>query len=509
MAYGQINYQERLGTGPLAVTIADAGCFLTAFSNLLARFGEPVDPPTLNNYFIQHGNYIREGDGTIDLLAWGSVSAYDGQVAVVGVGGAGWPDSNDAIVKFIYKSPRTGAQVTHFCLVQDAGAHTIVDSWDGNVKVTPYGMPVAWAKYERHQAQVVVPPPPAETPAFTVQEIGAKTFELNKATHLWDLNQRSWPGLVNNPVRPQDVGYRFTTSRLAHQVMGGSYYIPDGEASAGFNVVDCQEYVAPPPSAPSTAPAAPLRPSGNPDNKYTLIVEVPGYTTATNAGNHTNPAATVKPGEYYVYRTYPNRDDLINVTSKLGQPGSWINTADNHEPTPEPPAPEPVAAPAPPVEPEVPAAHVETEPVHDTAVLEWQETYKPFPKPVHYITTRNLVVADLSGQEGDVALPRYDNTGTHEVGVVSSYGTVTKDGIEYYRLKTNNDPDFKLWYSVPKIDQETHTPNLLVKPVEPAAPVSKMTVARDGLTLGRSKLENELGEFFDILPKWFSKNKKK
>lgn len=500
MAYGQINYPQELGTG--TYTIAEAGCFLVAFCNLLQRFGNNIDPVALNQFFINDNKYTHdpsEPAGRQDNLYWGAVSAYDGQIISAGVGGAGWPDSNDAIVKFIYKSPRTGAQVTHFCLVQDAGAHTIVDSWDGNVKVSPYGTPVAWAKYERHQSQVVTPPPPSESPAFSVENIAEKTYVLNKNTDLWDLNQRSWPGLVNNPVRPQDAGYSFKTTQIAHQIMGGSYYIPEGEGSHGFNVVDCNEYVPPPPTAP---PSAPLKPSGNPDNKYDVIKPIPGYTTATNAGNHTNQADEVQPGSYFVYNTHANNSDLINVTSKLGQPGSWINKADNvPDPEPTPPAPEPEAAPAPP-------DHVETEPAASTAPLPWQETYKPFPKPVHYVTTRSIIVADLSGQEPDVALPRYDDTGGHEVGVVSSYGTVTKDGIEYYRLRTNNDPDFKLWYSVPKVDAETHTPNLLVKPVEPAAPVSKVTVARDGLALGKAKIETELGEFFDILPKWFSKNKK-
>lgn len=501
MAFGQINYGEKLGTG--IYSIADAGCFLTAFCNLLQRFGESVDPPTLNNYFLQHGTYLHDGSepaNTVDNLAWGSVSAYDGQVATVGVGDAGWPDSNDAIVKFIYKSPRTGKSVTHFCLVQDAGAHTIVDSWDGNVKVSPYGNPVGWARYERHQPQIVTPPPAPDTPAYSIENIPEKVFVLKKNTNLWDLNQRSWPGIVNNPVRPQDAGWSFKSTQLAHQVMGGSYYIPEGEDGHGFNTIDCNEYVPPPPTAP---PSGPLKPSGNPDNKYTIIKDIPGYTTATNAGNHVNPAASVKAGEYYIYNTHSQNSDLINVTSKLGQMGSWINKADNV------PDPEPVAAPAAPVVPAAPLPQIETPPAASTAPLSWQESYQPFLKPTHYITTRKLVVADLSGQQPDVALPEYDNTGTHEVGVVSSYGTVTKDGIEYYRLRTNNDPDFKLWYSVPKIDPETHTPNLLVKPLAPAALPTKVMVARDGFALGKAKIENELGEFFDILPKWFSKNKKK
>src|SRR5206468_12072731 len=120
----------------------------------------------------------------------GSVSAYDGQVSTVAIGGAGWPSSNDAIVKFIYKSPRTGAIVTHFGLVADHNAGKIVDSYDGVTKVSPYGAPVAWAAYERHSVQAVTPPPPQETPAFTIENIPEKQEELKVDTHLWNLNQR-------------------------------------------------------------------------------------------------------------------------------------------------------------------------------------------------------------------------------------------------------------------------------------------------------------------------------
>jgi hypothetical protein len=496
MAYGQINYSHELGNGPYS--IADAGCFLTAFSNLLQRFGQNIDPPSLNDYFVAHNSYVDvDGDRTLDDLAWGTVSAYDGQIGTVAIGGAGWPDSNDAIVKFLYKSSRSGQLITHFCLVADHNTHTIVDSWDGNVKVSPYGTPVAWAKYERHQPQVVTPPPAPEQAAYTIESIPEKSFTIKTTTHLWNLNQRSWPALVNNPLNDVDVTMPpFKTTQLAHHVLGGSYYIPEGLTDAGYNTIDCREYVSPPPVAP---PSAPLKPGGNPDNKYDVIKEIPGYSTATNAGNHIGSTVRVPAGTYFVYNTYPGNNTLINVTSKLGVAGAWINTEDNvpdAPPSSEVPVPEP-------------SAHIETEPATSTNSLPWQDTFRPFPKPVHYISTRAIVVADLSGQQPDMSLPKYSNTGTHEVGVVSAFGKVEKDGIEWYRLKSSNDPDYHYWYCVPVIDPDTHTPNLLVKPVEPAAPVKKITVARDGLELSMSKVEHGVTEFLDdILPKWF-KNKKK
>jgi hypothetical protein len=182
--------------------------------------------------------------------------------------------------------------------------------------------------------------------------------------------------------------------------------------------------------------------------------------------------------------------------------GSWINKAVNVE-TP-PPAPEPVAPP----EPTPPESHIETPPADSTAPVSWKDTFKAFPKPVRYVATRDLTVEDKSGQQQDMPLKRY-NPGITNQGVVSAFGTFFwTDGIEYYRLKTNNDPEYNFWYAVPKIDPNTHTPNLLVMP-SAGSPIGKGTVARDTIHLAKSRLETDIPKFLDdILPKWFQKNKK-
>lgn len=490
MSYGQVNYPQNLGTGPSVDTIAEVGCFLTAFCNLLERFGETVDPASLNNYFIAHGSYLADGPNH-DNLGWSSVSAYDGNIVANQVGGPGWPPVNDAIVKFIYKSQRTGAQITHFCLVIDHTTGTILDSWDGQVKHSPYGNPAAWASYERHSAQVVAPPPPVQTETFTDEVIPGKTMQFKKNTHLWDLHQRSWPGLVNNPAGDVNSGDKFTTSRIAHHILGGSYYMPDGDNDHGYNVVDCQEYTAPRPTGP---PAAPIKPSGNPDYRYTLIKDLGGFRTGTDAGNHVNQSVTVPAGEYFVYNVHPSNDTLINVTTQLGVPGSWINTSDN-VPDPEP---------SPPTLPSVPAP-VEPEP---ELVHSWMNDYKPFEKPVHYIAAHDLTVTDLSGKRPDIPLKRYDPGVSTVEGIVSVFGTVPKDGVDYYRLKLNSDVNSEYWYCIPKFDAVTGTANLLVMPKTPISPVSKMTVARDTIQLVKSHATLEVPRFLDdIIPKWF-KNKK-
>lgn len=60
---------------------------------------------------------------------------------------------------------------------------------------------------------------------------------------------------------------------------------------------------------------------------FHIKIDTPGYLTATDAKAGKNQKNTVKAGTYFIYRI---SDDMINVTSKNGTPGSWINP--NHSP---------------------------------------------------------------------------------------------------------------------------------------------------------------------------------
>lgn len=71
------------------------------------------------------------------------------------------------------------------------------------------------------------------------------------------------------------------------------------------------------PSTPSTVSA-----SGN----YVLNKGVPGYREASQAAAHADQADTVQPN---VYSIFNEAGGMINVTSKAGEAGSWINPADN------------------------------------------------------------------------------------------------------------------------------------------------------------------------------------
>lgn len=164
--FGQIHYEQRLGNSGL--TLAEAGCYVTAFSNLLDKVGVNIDPPTLNDFFLNHGVFLYDKqDHAYDDLYWGAVSKYCLQMVVSQTGGASWPTSDLAVVEFYYKS-HTGAMVTHFCAVNNVADHSIIDSWDGLVK-TPaqyeglYGNPVAWATYVYHT--------PVTTPAETAPAV--------------------------------------------------------------------------------------------------------------------------------------------------------------------------------------------------------------------------------------------------------------------------------------------------------------------------------------------------
>ncbi|GIN88750.1 hypothetical protein J6TS2_51360 [Heyndrickxia sporothermodurans] len=63
-------------------------------------------------------------------------------------------------------------------------------------------------------------------------------------------------------------------------------------------------------------------------------MNVSGYYTAADAKNRINKKSIVKPGNYLVYN---QSNGMINVTTKKGIPGSWINPTDNKKESVTPP----------------------------------------------------------------------------------------------------------------------------------------------------------------------------
>lgn len=510
--YGQINYKQKLGTGPKAVSIAAAGCFVTADANLLKRFGDGnTDPATLNQWFIDHGTYIVEADGTKDLLSWGAITAYNPNVRAVAIGD-GSPTDDNSIVKFVYDGGKT-----HFCLVASAGMGTIVDSWDGVIKSwNAYGGPVAYATYS-HAA-----PQPATTAKaqarYTVVENypNGKQVKLNKQpTQLWGMNY-AFAYMVDHPVETHNQGEVWTVTNKVHHEDGYDYYRREGQVD-GFNVLDCDDYTPP---APLVIP--PLPPKVYTSNEvggilFSSIDNAPKPMYINRVGGaekwsfkdvgNWRDFKSVQHFEYGAQvfivgqakhpipptgATYLMIDDdfgnFRNTGDVVNQYGFGV--ADLSET--RPPA-LPVNTPAP-IVPDSPQ--------------DWHDTYKPFAKAVHYVATRDTMVHDLDARQPDLPLPRYKPGSADKLGMVAAYGTVTKDGVEYYRLKIATDATFKLWYCIPKLDSVTRTPNLLVAPGETAVPISKATVVKDAVVLAKSRIEFDMPKFLDdIIPKFLKKQK--
>lgn len=216
--YAQKNYLAIQGING-KYRLDQIGCFVTAFSNLFSDFGRDISPLVLNNELVAKGIYIDIDDGVRDDLGWSSITQDDGSIVVsrtVDHGTAqtaGWPSSNNSIVRFYYRSVHSGQMIFHFCKVADAAAHTIVDSWDGAVKQSPYGEPTAYAEYV-HNVPVPVSPPPADPVG-----ISPKLF-LPAAAGKWRVYRLGGPWTVGNEIGTLWPGNPAWAPGLTYDVLG-------------------------------------------------------------------------------------------------------------------------------------------------------------------------------------------------------------------------------------------------------------------------------------------------
>lgn len=145
MWYGQKNYQDKIGS--CNYTIAQVGCFLTAFSNkILARRGLRRPPDTLNQIFKNYNVYINGCD-----LYWNALHKINPSWVVVktGTGIPGGPGVNPNHTIVCLKADNSFG--THFCNVYRVVGNTvyIIDSWDGQIKKSSaYGPVISWAQIE-------------------------------------------------------------------------------------------------------------------------------------------------------------------------------------------------------------------------------------------------------------------------------------------------------------------------------------------------------------------------
>lgn len=197
------------------------------------------------------------------------------------------------------------------------------------------------------------------------------------------------------------------------------------------NIVEYCAYIkAPTTPLPSTSPA-PSGPKTSPSlsDTYEVLVLLDGYLSSSFAATHANSNSKVSPGVYYVFNRY---NGMINITRVPGQPGWWINPADNvlPSPSPTPPAPAPAT----------------TTPATAPTVPDWRTTYRPFTDakgnrtPIKFIAVKNYDVTDLEERKANIMLP---------IGwFITIGGTFEKDGIPQYRPQEAVE-QFS-WYGVPE-----------------------------------------------------------
>lgn len=227
---------------------------------------------------------------------------------------------------------------------------------------------------------------------YTVENIEAKQVTLNKNCHLWNLAFDNFTAIDANPVADAAAGTVLTVNAILHHNIGYNYYLTNPSAAVGYNTLDCDDFVLPPPP-PRPLPEPPLTAPSN--ETYDLVVDLPGYITGNQAVNNISAKVTIPVGTYFVFNKYYGNSDqpkllAINLTKTPGTPGAWVNVADN---TVAPPEPAPEAAKA-----EVLAAEL----VQPDIPYEAQ-------KPELYVAENDLTVLNLVTKKV-VTMPKYSTT---------------------------------------------------------------------------------------------------
>ena len=440
--YGQKNYPQGLGNS-VAITIAEAGCLLTAICNTLLKLnGTAPDPPTLNQWFEARGDFIYDtADHASDDLAADSITKYDPTIVNTSQGNGSLPPTDVSIVKFHYNSVQTGSPIDHYCAVESVagGQLTIIDSWDGIIKgpgeyQSVYGVPVTFYTYTKN---VPTPPPTPAAPPYTVIETytSGKQVKTNKSpTTKWGMNYDNLTAMEAHPVATVAVNTVITVADKVQHVTGGQYYRQAGDPD-GFNVADCDDYTPAPPAAPMPIPTS--------TTPYTVYTLMDGYTTGNRAANRLQPPdVPVAAGSYYIFNRYSSQDGkntllAVNVTKTPGASGAWINVEDNKEPSATPISDWSTGT--------VPAPTVPPAPPAPTNKIDWRTTYQPFRDMFGEIRSINYqFVIDYNVTE----LDKGKTVAKHASDTLSMGGLFTgADGKEY--LRPEGAAQAFTWYGVP------------------------------------------------------------
>lgn len=169
--------------------------------------------------------------------------------------------------------------------------------------------------------------------------------------------------------------------------------------------------------APVPKPASlPVAPVFMPTSTETYFIRrtIPCYPHSSMALQHDikYSCGDVNMGQYYIWRKF---GDMLNVTQKRGEPGSWINPADNRI--------------------------IESTYLPDLSQkpISWQDSYRVFAEPKSYQVNTTIIVNDLAGQRKDKRIyleQFYDMAGTF----------TGPDGYEY--LRPDGAATANLWYGI-------------------------------------------------------------
>lgn len=174
---------------------------------------------------------------------------------------------------------------------------------------------------------VIAPPAPVEKFQVTETYPQGRQIRLNKQpTNLWGMNYAD-PGALA-PIEVHNAGEVWTVTNKIHHVNGYDYYRRDGQVD-GFNVLDCDDYVAPPPPVPAApqviaTPNIPLQLA----EKYQVITKLMVFPSSTDAKALSNYTGTdLEPGSYYVFAHDNNAYNLS--TSNVQNQNKWVRITDN------------------------------------------------------------------------------------------------------------------------------------------------------------------------------------
>ena len=491
--YAQINYQEYVGNSKL--TVAEIGCFVTADSNILEKVGIKEAPDALNAFYEQHNLYQYDlTDRANDDITWSTVTKFCPQLVVAQVGTSGWPNEDLAIVEFRYRS-HTGAEVTHFCVVNHAADHSIIDSYDGQVKApaqyeSVYGQPIAWATYAYHTPEVTPPGPasapisaPVATPTLarpaptTPAPAAPKQIYLPPSVWIWHVYKPGGPYTLPYAIGALDPKlYNGLTYTIESSPVPNVYIIHTADAFQGLHDVaiyagpdtvaqfpeghgegestDTGVPVAEVVPAPTSAPEPPQAPAVTytkfPDGSMSLVTNKDTSTIDFLTGEEVNPMPAGTPFVAVGKAVLANNDTYYMDENSFA-------IADETQRTQIPVgilvsdlAEAPKAAPAPAAEPTEPAPAKPDIQVFDgnapadpSTYLPWQRSMKYFLNPQPYVVKQNMTVVDLTTANDQEPVEIEVKAGKP----VTVGGWFIFGGAKYWRSQSSIDKG--TWYGFP------------------------------------------------------------